>query len=191
MGINKIKAIFLDRDGVINKPVFHSETNCYCAPMKAEDLKLYPWTIETLKKAYENNYDLFLFSNQADYEKGNCKFIDLLETHKYLDSILNDNGIIFTDYFYCYHKLESNCHCRKPSPYFVNESIKRYDLDREKCYFIGDRDTDILCGKNAKIKTILVKSEETEFRKRECFPDYRAENLKEAIELIIKEENNA
>ena len=189
MGINKIKAIFLDRDGVINKPVFHSETNCYCAPMKAEDLKLYPWTIETLKKAYENNYDLFLFSNQADYDKGNCKFKDLLEVHIKLDSILRENRIIFTDYFYSYSI--DNDKFRKPSPYFVENSIKRYRLDRENCYFIGDRDTDILCGKNAGIKTILIKSEESNLRVRECDPDYREENLKEAIELIIKEENNA
>ena len=70
MGGSKIKAVFLDRDGVINPNVLNPETGCYESPHKVEDFKLFPWTLESLKKLQENGFLLFLVSNQPSYAKG-------------------------------------------------------------------------------------------------------------------------
>jgi D-glycero-D-manno-heptose 1,7-bisphosphate phosphatase len=188
------KAIFLDRDGVINPPVFNRLNNEFEPPHRVEDLNLYPWTIESLKIAVENGYSLFLVSNQPDYAKGKCSLEDLISVHNSLDEILKENNIIFKEYFYCYHHpagvvagYSGECECRKPKPYFLKKAKDLYSIDMEESWMIGDRETDIICGKNGGLRTILVKSEEKAVLSgNPAFAaDFTAQNLSDAIIFII------
>ena len=72
------KAIFLDRDGVIDRPVFSNTSGEFEPPHRVEDISLYPWTFEGLKIAAENGFLLFIVSNQPDYAKGKCSLEDLI-----------------------------------------------------------------------------------------------------------------
>ena len=188
------RAIFLDRDGVINKLIFNHFNNEFEPPHKAEDLNLYPWTLESLKLALDNDFKLFLVSNQPDYAKGKCSLDDLKIVHKRLNEILFENHITFTEYYYCYHhpagkvdEYSGECDCRKPKPYFLQKAKEKYNINMDESWMIGDRETDVICGKKAGVRTILVKSEEQKevSGKQNSVSDFNAENLLEGIKLII------
>jgi D-glycero-D-manno-heptose 1,7-bisphosphate phosphatase len=196
MGGSKInKAVFLDRDGVINKNIFNKDTGEFESPHKTEDFKIFPWVIESLKNLQRLGYKLFLISNQPSYAKGKTSLKNIKDIHKKLHSILVKNKINFKDYFYCYHhpkgivkKYSIICKCRKPSPYFLNLARRKYKLDLGSSWMIGDRDTDIECGIKAGVKTILIKSKEEMINKKsgKSKPAFKAKNLKYAVSIIKK-----
>lgn len=185
------RAIFLDRDGVINCLVFNQETKEYEAPQKPDDLKLFPWTIDSLKELMGLRYKLFIISNQPDYAKGKTSLENIFEVHKKLHQIFSDNNITFTEYYYCYHHPDGVvkdysivCECRKPGNFFLREAKSKYDIDIHNSWFIGDRDTDIYCGQSLGLKTVLIKLKESESKANQSKPDYYVENLQKAVETI-------
>ena len=185
------KAVFLDRDGVINYPVFNSKTDEYEAPFSESDFKLFPDVIGSLKDLLKLDYKLFIVSNQPDYAKGKTKLENLFSVHKKMHSIFIENNIQFADYFYCYHHPQGivpeysiKCQCRKPENLFLLQAKSKYDLDMPNSWMIGDRDVDIYCGQSSGVKTILVSSNESSSRAGQSKPDYKVSNLKEAVEII-------
>ena len=96
-------------------------------------------------------------------------------------------GIKIEKIYVCPHRTDENCKCRKPNPYFVFEAQKEFDIDLSKSFFVGDRDTDIGCGKNAGVKTILV----GDLGSGNIEPDFREKDLISAINIIIKSSNDS
>jgi D-glycero-D-manno-heptose 1,7-bisphosphate phosphatase len=187
------KAVFLDRDGVINELVLNSETNDYEPPHIPEDVILFPYTIESLRNLQEAQFDLFLVSNQPDYAKGKTTFENLQNVHAKLDHILRSEGIWFCEYNYCYHHPQGivpeysfECECRKPKPYFLLNAAKDYSLDLSKSWMVGDRDSDIECGKGAGIKTIIIEYLHSSKYRGSIQPDFMAANLKDALRIILE-----
>lgn len=165
------KAIFFDRDGVLVKPIFHTKTNSYGAPWKVSQLQLY--NVTTLSKL--KDYLLILVSNQPDAEKKNTTYLDLMQIHNKFNEILRSKNIYFKEYCYCFHTKEQKCKCRKPLPYFILKAIEKYDIDIQNSWMIGDKDTDIECGKAAGTKTIKVRENKG------------INNLSEIIEVILND----
>jgi D-glycero-D-manno-heptose 1,7-bisphosphate phosphatase len=196
MGGSKInKAIFLDRDGVINKNIFNKNTGEFESPHRVKDFKIFPWVIDSLKTLEILGYKLFLISNQPSYAKGKTSLKNIKDIHKKLHGILIKNKIKFIEYFYCYHhpkgvvkKYSIKCKCRKPSPYFLNLANKKYNIDLSNSWIVGDRDTDVECGIKAGVKTILIKTKEESMNKKagKSKPFYKAKNLKDAVKIIKK-----
>jgi D-glycero-D-manno-heptose 1,7-bisphosphate phosphatase len=183
------KAIFLDRDGVINELVYSSERNEYEPPHKTEDLKLFDGVIDALKKFQKAGYKLFLISNQPDHAKGKTTLEQLNLVHNELDRIFKTNDIFFSEYYYCYHHPDGivkeysiDCECRKPKTYFVSKAVEQYEIDTDSSWLIGDRDKDIECGINSGIKTVLIKSE---ININTIKPDFEATDLRQALEIIL------
>jgi D-glycero-D-manno-heptose 1,7-bisphosphate phosphatase len=186
------RAIFLDRDGVINKLVFNHLTKEYESPHYVEDLELYQWTLEALQKLQEKGFLLFLVSNQPSFAKGKTSLENIKAIHNRFHIYVTDNGIKFTEYYYCYHhpqgiipEFTCKCECRKPSPYFLLKAKKEFHLNMENSWFIGDRDTDIFCGQSAGVKTILIEEEHSSNNRGNSNPNFSVGNLKEAVEMII------
>lgn len=185
------KAVFLDRDGVINKMIFNNERKEYEPPYKKEDLRLYSGVIESLKKLQDDGFILFVISNQPDYAKGKTSLESLTEVHGELDNILKKNNINISEYYYCYHHPDGTvpgysikCECRKPGNYFVMKAVSGYDIDKDDSWFIGDRDKDIECGINSGLRTIRIISGYYEYKsKRDA--DYVVSDLNEAVETIL------
>jgi len=187
------RAVFLDRDGVINKLIYNPETEAHEAPQKEEDLELFDWTLEALKVLLQNNYKLFVVSNQPDHAKGKTTLENIKAIHDKLHKCFIDNEINFTEYYYCYHHPEGvvpeytcKCKCRKPEPYFVLKAIEEFHIDKNKSWFVGDRDSDIKCGQSSGLKTIFVKNEHSKAASFKKEPDFVTSNLKEAVNIIIK-----
>ncbi len=190
------KAVFLDRDGVINELVFNPKTGEYESPHTVEEFKIFPQVNECLSQIQDAGYFLFLISNQPSYAKGKANLDNIKEIHARLDDFFKSNSIVFKEYYYCYHHPEGivpeyaqKCQCRKPGNYFILEAERVYGLDLNKSYLIGDCDTDIECGIRSGMSTILVDNPHS-IKKRhgKVKANYEVHNLTEAKDIILSKE---
>ncbi len=150
MQIIENKALFLDRDGVINK-----ERGKYT--FRLEDFIINDGLTEALRLFQDKDYLLIIISNQGGISKGlyTKKDVDIL--HTFLQQFLSEENISLTDFYYCPHHSDiETCFCRKPSPLLLERAINRYNINRGISYFIGDSDRDIEAGKKAGLNTIKV-----------------------------------
>jgi len=145
------KAVFLDRDGVLNK----EQGYVY----KLEDFELLDDTIAALNKLQENGFLLIVITNQGGIAKGLYDHSDVQIIHDKLEEILNENNISLTAIYYCPHHSDlENCLCRKPDSLMVEKAIARYDIDVTHSYFIGDHARDVAAGEKAGLTSILIES---------------------------------
>ena len=186
------KAIFFDRDGVINKLVFNPKTNEYESPHELKDLELIPNALESIKKLEDNGYYLFVISNQPSFAKGKTTLEKIKEIHQKLQTQIENYGINIKKYYYCYHhpkgiisQYSGECDCRKPKPFFLNQAKNEYNLDFTKSWMIGDQDSDIECGNNAGVKTIMILNEHSCKKRGYSSPNYSVNNLLESVNLIL------
>lgn len=148
------KALFLDRDGIIDELVFHQDTGGWEAPRTADEIRLRPGVREALQHAADAGWLIFVISNQPDAAKGRATRGSLASAHQRLLELLD--GAPITEFFYCFHRAEDRCVCRKPEPHFALEAAKKYDVDLSQSWFVGDVDTDVQCGQRAGTHTALV-----------------------------------
>lgn len=186
------EAVFFDRDGVLNELVFNPATEEHEPPHRLEDVKLFPYVIECLQKLQDRGYDLFLVSNQPDYAKGKTTLEALKKVHKRFDQLLTSQGVYFQEYYYCYHhprgtvpEYSFECVCRKPKPFFLFKAEEDYNIELGRSWMIGDRDTDIECGKAGGTKTILIEDPKSVKKRGKSNPDYKTKNLNGAVNIIL------
>jgi len=186
-------AIFLDRDGVINHLVFNPTNSEYESPHWPEDFSVYTYVIPALKNLMKFGYLLFLISNQPSYAKGKTSMDNILAIQQSLEQQLLTEGVSIQEYYYCYHhplavvpELAVICECRKPGTKFISEAVGKFGVDLHTSYFIGDQDSDIECGQQAKMKTIMVDNEFSLHKRGKSSPDFVVKDLYEATELIGK-----
>ena len=150
----KNKAVFLDRDGVLNK-----EMGDYVR--RIEDFHILD-NFDALKKLQEKGYILLVATNQGGLAKGWYTEQELAKMHAELKKQYQEHGVEITDFFYCPHHPDftGDCDCRKPKPGLLLQGIDKYDLDPSLSYFIGDRGRDIEAGTAAGIKGILINSDQ-------------------------------
>lgn len=147
------KAIFLDRDGVIN----NNKDRYYT--WKKEDLEINPGVIKTLKELKNRAYLLIVISNQGGISKGEYSREDVETFHEHLNSELGKAGASIDDFYFCPHHSDSeNCLCRKPQSLMIQKALARYAIDPGQSWMIGDSQRDMEAGKAAGLKTILVES---------------------------------
>jgi len=146
------KAIFLDRDGVVN-----IERGEYT--WKVEDFELTVGLVGFIKVVKQKGFLVIIISNQGGVGKGLCSIDDVEKAHQYLREELAKENLQLTDIYYCpHHPKTGKCLCRKPESVMLEKAIAQYQIDVQKSFFIGDRDRDVESGEKVGIKTILVKS---------------------------------
>jgi D-glycero-D-manno-heptose 1,7-bisphosphate phosphatase len=195
VGVYKvIKAAFIDRDGVLNRNVFYSDTGAYESPRTADDFEILPNVMEALRLLVNADYRLFLVSNQPNVAKAKSTIEDLKKTHEKLEMALVNSQIHFEEFYYCYHHPDSSvpgfggpCECRKPSPYFLQKAEHDYQIDLNRSWMIGDRLTDIECGVAAGVKTVRITSGSLQegIENNEHRATFSANNLLEAVKRIV------
>lgn len=149
------KALFLDRDGVINSDVGHYYI------YKIEDFTINEGIIPALQKITKAGYLLFIVSNQGGIAKGIYTEADVEILHNHLRSILDKENIQIQKIYFCpHHESVEKCECRKPSPYFINKAIREYHIDASCSYMIGDSPRDIQAAEAAGVKGIKIDSNE-------------------------------
>jgi D-glycero-D-manno-heptose 1,7-bisphosphate phosphatase len=150
----KIKAVFLDRDGVLNQ-----EMGDYVR--RFEDFHVLD-NFEALKTLQSRGYMLLVATNQGGLAKGWYTEDELAKMHNHLKEVYKEHGVEITDFFYCPHhpNFTGDCDCRKPKPGLLLQGIEKYNIDPALSYFIGDRERDVEAGTSAGVKGILIDSDQ-------------------------------
>jgi D-glycero-D-manno-heptose 1,7-bisphosphate phosphatase len=176
------KAVFLDRDGVINEvkndhtPYVNATTDVYLLPGAAKAIKL----LNDLR------YKVFIVTNQGGIGLGFMKERTLTKIHlKLLDLLLQEAEAVIDDIAYCPHKPQAGCVCRKPKPAMILQLAAKHDIDLKNSFMIGDWVTDIAAGKAAKTRTILIVDEQEVMPVMEV--DKIAFSLEQAVNWIAEE----
>ena len=193
MGIDTLnKAVFLDRDGVLNANVLNPATGLWESPHHPDDVRLHPGVIEALRQLQDAGYRLVIVSNQPSYAKGKTPLENIRAVAAKVSRTLKQAGVFILRACYCLHHPEGSvpdyvvsCVCRKPSPYFLHESARDFALDLGASWMIGDRATDIACGQSAGVKTILLRPDYPGAKQEEANPDYVADDLSAAVQIIL------
>jgi len=150
----KNKAVFLDRDGVLNH-----EMGDYIR--RIEDFEVLD-NFAALKELQDRGYLLIVATNQGGLAKGWYSEDELAKMHQKLIDDYSAYGVRFTDFFYCPHHPDftGDCDCRKPKPGLLVKGIEKYNIDPARSYFIGDRERDVVAGTAAGVKGILIDSDQ-------------------------------
>ena len=178
------KAIFLDRDGTINKYVgFLKDINQF---------ELLPGVAEAIKRINESGYLCIVATNQPVIARGEVTVPELEEIHRKMETLLGNEGAYIDGLYYCPHhphsgyegevlKLKVECDCRKPKPGMLFRAAMDFNIDLGSSWMIGDGENDVLCGKKAGCRTVRLSVQEC----GDCDADLVVENLKQAIDCII------
>jgi D-glycero-D-manno-heptose 1,7-bisphosphate phosphatase len=169
----KKKAVFLDRDGVINQTIFRMGKPR--APYTLEEFSFLPGVSEAVNFLREEGFELIVVTNQPDVARGWVSREAVDQVNKYISEAL---GI--QDIRACFHTEHDKCECRKPNPGMLLEAALELDIDLEKSFMVGDRGSDIEAGKRAGCKTVLISSS-TE----EGDPDHISPSLMAATGWIV------
>jgi len=179
------KVVFLDRDGVINKDPGKGD---YIKSWK--EFQFLPGAIDAIKLLTQNGYEIIVISNQAGVSKGLFSKKDLDDITKNMLKEIESAGGRIMSVNYCIHLPEENCNCRKPNIGLIEKSTKGLDIDFKDTYFIGDSKLDVIAGKRAGCKTILLltgKENPDEIKDWEYKPDFIKNDLMEAVRWVLKE----
>jgi len=189
------KAVFLDRDGVLNQLVWNPATNAFESPHQPDGLIFCQNIVEPLKKLGYVGYKLFVVSNQPSYAKGKTSLESIIKITEMFEQGLNSEGIIFDEIYYCFHHPEGivpgysfKCVCRKPEPYFLFQAQQNHNIDLGASWMLGDRDSDVECGQKAGCRTILIKNPHSIAYQGKSHPNYCTNTLADAIEFILSQE---
>jgi D,D-heptose 1,7-bisphosphate phosphatase len=140
-----MKAIFLDRDWILNLDTEYV--------YKVEDLVILEWVKEWLQIFKELWYLLIIITNQSGIWRW---YFSLKNCEKFNEALENRLWIKFDEIYLCPHKPDESCDCRKPKIWNILKAKKKFWLNLKNCYFIGDKDSDVLCWENVGCKTILI-----------------------------------
>jgi D-glycero-D-manno-heptose 1,7-bisphosphate phosphatase len=183
MGIGALtgRAVFLDRDGVVNRAILR-DGKPY-SPARVEELEIPPGTSEALGRLKELGFRLLVVTNQPEVARGRQSLEALAAIHAALRRSLP----LLDDVLVCIHDDGDSCACRKPRPGLILDAARRYDLDPAASYLIGDRWRDIEAGQAAGCTTIWIDYGYQE-RGPAKPPAAHVRSLEEAVDWIWRRE---
>jgi D-glycero-D-manno-heptose 1,7-bisphosphate phosphatase len=176
------RAVFLDRDGVINQK---AAEGLYIT--RWEDFKILPGVFEFVAQLNRAGLSVIVITNQRCVAKGLMTISDLEGLHKRMADAFTKSGATIDAIYYCPHEMQPTCRCRKPAPGMLLDAAREHGIELAESWMIGDSDIDIEAGKNAGCKTILLleKNERRTFNTNA--PDVIAHSLPESIRSILGE----
>ena len=146
------KVVFLDRDGVINK-----DSPEYIKDWK--EFEFIPGSLGALKRLAAAKITTIIISNQSAVNRGLMDIETLLGIHRKLKESVSESGGHIEDIFYCPHRPDENCRCRKPQTGLIRQACLRYNVNMNKAIMVGDSARDIECARNAGCAAaVLVRS---------------------------------
>lgn len=181
---NKQKAVFIDRDGTLNRYVGFLRN--------IEEFELLPGVERAVRKINESGYLAIVVTNQPVIARGEMTFGELQEIHNKMETLLGYEGAYLDGVYYCPHhpdsgyegeipELKFECECRKPKPGMLVQAAKDFNIDLSKSWMVGDSENDVLAGKAAGTKTVLIAKDDVKYGQ-----DIVADSFEKAISLIMR-----
>ncbi len=188
------RAVFLDRDGVLNDPVLDPVDGRPESPLRAVDVTLAEGALAGCRSLAEAGYLLIVVSNQPAAAKGKASLADLEAVHRQVATLLAEAGITVADWRYCHHHpratdpaLRGPCYCRKPAPGMLLAAAAAHDIDLSASWMIGDSESDVEAGRAAGCRTVLIEHPGSAHRRPGNVPlDAVARNLSTAAAFVLK-----
>lgn len=190
---NRQACVFLDRDGTVNR---------YQGLLYAEEqFALETGAAEAVRRLNEAGFLVILVTNQPVVARGLCGIEDVKRIHRKMQVLLGEEGAYLDDIMFCPHHPDKgfpgenilykiSCNCRKPAIGMIAHAVEKYNIDLSQSFIIGDSTIDIQTGKNAGIRTILLLTGQAgRDKKYEAAPDFTAENLAEAVTVVLNHES--
>jgi D-glycero-D-manno-heptose 1,7-bisphosphate phosphatase len=174
-------AVFLDRDGVINRAFIRDGTPC--PPVSLRDLEILPHVPEALNALKSHGYSLVVVTNQPDVARGTASRGLVDSIHDRLKVELGLDAI-----FTCFHDDADECDCRKPKPGLLFRAAHDLGIDLTSSFMVGDRWRDVEAGRRAGCRTFFVDCGYRETPSNSC--DFRVGSLLEASEIIVAESDS-
>lgn len=175
------RAVFLDRDGVVNEAV--TRNGKPYPPASVRETRIVARAEESLKRLKDLGFLLIVVTNQPDVRRGDLRQEEVEEIHRFLAGRLPLDG-----FFVCYHDDSDACSCRKPLPGLLFQAVAQHGIAIETSYLIGDRWRDIDAGAAAGCRTVLIDHGYDE-RAPASAPDVRVSSLEQAVDWIIGQEH--
>jgi len=182
-------AVFVDRDGTMNREVDHLNS--------PEQLELIPGVENTIRRLNRSEYRVCVVTNQPVIARGECTPESLRQIHNKLETLLGHQGAYVDRIYYCPHHpdkgfagevagLKIDCECRKPKTGMIDAAVAELNIDRTKSWMIGDTTSDMLAGRRAGVRTILVETGYAGLEQKYWVtPDYIVPNLSAAVDFIL------
>jgi D-glycero-D-manno-heptose 1,7-bisphosphate phosphatase len=177
MGVGELRAVFLDRDGVLNRAIIRGGRPY--PPTGLGELEILPDVPAALAALKERGFLLLVVTNQPDVARGNQQRTVVETFHEALRTALP-----IDDFFVCYHDDKDACSCRKPKPGLLLQAAGKYGLELKSSYLIGDRWRDIEAGQAAGCSTIWIDRGYAE-RAPSQAPAMRVKSCLEAARWIV------
>jgi D-glycero-D-manno-heptose 1,7-bisphosphate phosphatase len=168
-------AVFLDRDGVLNRTIIRD--GIPYPPDSPEETKILPGVETALAQLAELDLPLFVITNQPDVARGTQSREGVEAINWFLS-----NRLPLTAIYVCYHDTPDNCACRKPRPGLLIEAARAYNIDLAASFMVGDRWSDIAAGQVAGCQTLLIERPYSQIER--CEPRHRVADLAEAAWII-------
>lgn len=187
------RAVFVDRDGVLNELVPDPDSGLPESPLHPDQVRLTPGAGAALTRLSRAGFALVGVSNQPAAAKGKVPLDQLLAVQARVVELLAADGVTFGAFKLCLHHpqgtvggLSGPCECRKPAPGMLLEAAAELSLDLAGSWMVGDTDTDVGAGRNAGVKTVLIEYPgSTHKRGAAVAPDRRAADLPGGVAAIL------
>jgi D-glycero-D-manno-heptose 1,7-bisphosphate phosphatase len=188
------RAVFVDRDGVVNELVPDRVSGLPESPLRVEDVALVPRAADALKALSDAGWLLIGVSNQPAAAKGTVTVARLEAVQAQVRELLRQEGVAFDAFRLCLHhpdgvvpELSGPCVCRKPAPGMLLDAGRSLGVDFASCWMIGDTDSDVVAGRSAGCKTVLVEHQGSVHKRgQDASPDAVVPNLYAATQIVLQ-----
>jgi len=174
------RAVFLDRDGVINRKAPDGQ---YVT--RWEEMEFLPGIAKAIARLNEAGFKVIVISNQRCVAKGLVTDADVNAIHRRMCSELAGAGATVDAVYYCPHEKQPPCNCRKPAPGMLLSAAREHHIDLSESWMIGDSDIDVAAGRNAGCKTVRLVARDESIA---SMADFASESLLDAIHKILRSE---
>jgi D-glycero-D-manno-heptose 1,7-bisphosphate phosphatase len=180
------RALFLDRDGVLDALVFYESSGEWESPRRIEDIRMLDGVVEPLERLAAEGWLLFVVTNQPSHAKGKVSRESLEAVHEAIVAPLP-----VTKSYVCFHHPEATveelrvvCGCRKPGTKFLFEAAAEFDVDLSASWMVGDQDSDLACGRAAGCRVALIEHEGSAHKRGAIEPDLHVDSLAALVEVL-------
>lgn len=183
------RALFLDRDGILNHLVYYASHDEWEAPRSAADVRMIEGVREPLQELVDAGWLLFIITNQPSHAKGKVAREELERAH---EKVLAELSLPISASYLCFHhpeavvrELRIRCDCRKPGSASLFRAAEAFDVDLTASWMVGDQDSDLLAGRAAGCRVALIEHEGSAHKRGSVEPDLRCHDLRELVTSLI------